>query len=64
MGGKRLFISSVTRRREDGSEESIHFEPGITVLVGEGNTGKTKWLQTIDYLLGELGHARRAARSG
>ncbi len=53
MGGKRLFISSVTRRREDGSEESIHFEPGITVLVGEGNTGKTKWLQTIDYLLGD-----------
>jgi hypothetical protein len=53
MGDKRLFISSVTRKREDGSEESIHFKPGVTVLVGEGNTGKTKWLQTIDYLLGD-----------
>jgi rubrerythrin len=53
MGDKRLFISSVTRKRKDGSEESIHFKPGVTVLVGEGNTGKTKWLQTIDYLLGD-----------
>lgn len=53
MGDKCLFVSSVTRKREDGSEESIHFKPGVTVLVGEGNTGKTKWLQTIDYLLGD-----------
>jgi hypothetical protein len=27
----------------------------VNLLVGPPNTGKTKWLQTLDYLLGDTG---------
>jgi uncharacterized Zn finger protein (UPF0148 family) len=53
MSAKRLSIKSVSRRRLDGTEETLPFTSGVNVLVGEGNTGKTKWLETIDYLLGD-----------
>ena len=53
MGAGRINVVSVSRKRSDGSTESLTFEEGVNVLVGEGNTGKTKWLQTIDYLLGD-----------
>src|SRR6266498_213655 len=49
----RLVINSVSRHRSDGSIESLEFKEGVNVLIGEGNTGKTKWFQTIDYLLGD-----------
>jgi hypothetical protein len=48
MGAGRLVVSSVSRRRADGSEETLPFSEGVNLLIGEGNTGKTKWLQTID----------------
>jgi predicted ATP-dependent endonuclease of OLD family len=53
MGIGRLSINSVTRHRADGTEDSLVFKEGVNVLVGDGNTGKTKWFQTIDYLLGD-----------
>jgi hypothetical protein len=53
MAASRLLIVSVSRQRGDGTAETLQFEEGVNVLVGEGNTGKTKWLQTIDYLLGD-----------
>ena len=31
------------------------FERGVNILVGRPNTGKTKWLQTLDYILGDAG---------
>ncbi len=35
--------------------EELVFEPGVNLLVGRPNTGKTKWLQTMDFLLGDPG---------
>ena len=38
-----------------GREDAISFERGVNVLVGPPNTGKTKWLRMLDYLLGDDG---------
>jgi hypothetical protein len=48
----KLLLHSVTRRRSEEVEE-LTFEPGVNLIVGPRNSGKTKWLQTIDYLLGD-----------
>jgi len=53
MSTKRLAIKSISRRRPDGTDDTLHFAPGVNVMFGDGNTGKTKWLETIDYLLGD-----------
>jgi hypothetical protein len=53
MSTKKLSITSVTRKRLDGDIEELAFSSGVNVLVGEGNTGKTKWFETIDYLMGD-----------
>ena len=50
-----LSIGSLQRRYTTGNTESIHFEVGVNVLIGRPNTGKTKWLETLDYLLGDAG---------
>jgi hypothetical protein len=50
-----LSVASVERRFATGNTESIAFGLGMNVLVGRPNTGKTKWLQTLDYLLGDAG---------
>ena len=50
-----LSIGSLQRRFVYGNTESLNFQIGVNVLVGRPNTGKTKWLQTLDYLLGDTG---------
>ncbi|MBU4278194.1 MAG: hypothetical protein KKC30_15745 [Proteobacteria bacterium] len=35
--------------------EKLDFKPGVNLLVGLSNTGKTNWLHTLDYLLGRSG---------
>lgn len=47
-----LQIARIERRLSIGSKEELRFEPGVNLLVGRPNTGKTKWLQTLDFLLG------------
>lgn len=51
-----LNIDSMDRLQGTGKTESILFRQGVNVLVGVPNTGKTKWLQLLDYLLGDLGN--------
>lgn len=53
----RALITRVGRVRNARScasprQECIDFEPGVNLLVGPPNSGKTKWFETIDYLLG------------
>ena len=55
MNGHYLSIGSITRRFSTGATEALKFEPGVNLLVGRSNTGKTKWLQTLDYILGDRG---------
>ena len=49
---EKLLLRSVSRRLGNAIEE-LSFEAGVNLLVGPRNSGKTKWLQTIDYLLGD-----------
>lgn len=55
MSHPKLSIGQVVRVQATGVREELSFFPGVNVLVGRPNTGKTKWLQTIDYLLGDSG---------
>lgn len=48
-----LWIREVTRLPMRGPEDHLQFRPGINTLVGVPNTGKSKWLRMIDYLLGD-----------
>jgi hypothetical protein len=51
-----LSVESIERSLSKGERESLSFEQGVNVLIGVPNTGKTKWLQLLDYLLGDPGN--------
>jgi hypothetical protein len=51
-----LTVGRLERRFTTGNMEGLEFLPGVNVLVGRPNTGKTKWLETLDYLLGDGGN--------
>lgn len=55
MSRPYLSVSRIERRLSTGNVEELTFAPGVNLLVGRPNTGKTKWLQTLDFLLGDLG---------
>jgi len=48
-----LIIKYLKRTQKSKPDEVLEFEPGVNVLVGVGNTGKTKWVQMLDYLMGD-----------
>ncbi len=50
-----LSIQKVERTFAKGDVEELDFVGGVNLLIGAPNTGKTKWLQTLDYLLGDNG---------
>ena len=50
---KTMVICSIERFPNHNSEDRLEFQPGVNVIVGPPNSGKTKWLQFIDYLLGD-----------
>lgn len=55
MTSKTVVIRELSRSPEQGPEDRLVFEPGVNVLVGVPNTGKTKWLRMLDYLFGDDG---------
>jgi len=55
MNGVFLSVRSVDRRLSTGNVDSLDFQTGVNVFVGPPNSGKTKWLQTLDFLLGDPG---------
>ncbi|RJK98619.1 hypothetical protein [Paracoccus siganidrum] len=55
MSAPFLSIRDLERRLATGNVEHLTFVPGVNVFVGRPNTGKTKWLQTLDFLLGDTG---------
>ena len=50
---KTLLITELLRKPELGPEDRLKLKPGVNVLVGRGNTGKSKWLRMLDYLMGD-----------
>jgi hypothetical protein len=53
MSTKSIVITDIVRRGADVKEDRLQFRSGVNVLVGDPNTGKTKWMETIDFLLGD-----------
>jgi DNA repair ATPase RecN len=53
MTSKTILIQEVLRQPEQGSTDRLAFKAGVNVIVGLPNTGKSKWLRMIDYLLGD-----------
>jgi hypothetical protein len=53
MSAKSIVVTEVVRRGADVKEDLLQFRSGVNVLVGDPNTGKTKWMETIDFLLGD-----------
>ena len=53
MTAPTIWIKELVRTPNSGPEDLLTFTPGVNVIVGEPNTGKTKWLSMLDYLLGD-----------
>ncbi len=52
---KQIRINSVSRVTADAVIETIELQPGVNILEGPPNSGKTVWLKIIDYLMGDTG---------
>lgn len=52
---RRLIIHEVSRFPSSDRNDTLAFEDGVNVLVGVPNTGKSKWLRMIDFILGDDG---------
>lgn len=48
----RIRFGLVERQLASGEVETLDLQPGVNVIVGEPNTGKTMWLRMLDFLLG------------
>jgi len=48
-----LSIDYIERALSEGGAERLEFEGGVNLLIGVPNTGKTKWMETLDYVLGD-----------
>jgi hypothetical protein len=55
MNRKTFIIKSLRRFQSDQPPETLEFKPGVNLIVGEKDTGKTKWLSMLDFLLGDNG---------
>lgn len=53
MSRPYLSIGRLMRQLSNGETETLTFKPGVNLLIGPPNTGKTKWLQMLDHLLGD-----------
>ena len=53
MSPPTLQIDVLTRVLPNGQQEQLRFIQGVNLIVGPANAGKTKWLETLDYLLGD-----------
>jgi hypothetical protein len=57
MSSRELQIHEIYRLPEVGTEDRLNFARGVNVIVGQPNTGKSKWLRMIDYAFGKEGAA-------
>lgn len=53
MKTKTLMIKQLSRSPKTGDFDELNFEPGVNVLVGKPNTGKTQWLRMLNFLMGD-----------
>jgi outer membrane murein-binding lipoprotein Lpp len=53
MSTNTLLVKSVCRVTASGDTDTLDLKPGVNVIVGDKDTGKSRWLDTISYLLGD-----------
>jgi len=53
VSARSLIISEVSRLPQQDNSDHLLFKPGINVIAGPPNSGKTQWLRIMDYLLGD-----------
>lgn len=49
---KNFTIKQLRRFPKTGDFDELNFQLGVNVLVGEPSTGKTQWLQMLNFLMG------------
>ena len=60
MTASTIQIEQLERVTAEGTVERLQFQPGLNILVGRPNTGKTIWLTMLDYALGDRSSVERA----
>src|SRR5689334_10650649 len=55
MSGSTFIINSLRRLPVENRLDTLQFGPGVNLIVGEKDAGKTKWLSMLDFLLGDIG---------
>jgi DnaJ-domain-containing protein 1 len=50
-----VWLKSISRSPIRDASDELNFQPGVNIIVGVPNTGKTTWLRMIDYLFGDDG---------
>ena len=53
MGANSLVIKKLVRFPKTVNEDEISLIPGVNVLVGEKDAGKSMWLKMLDFVLGK-----------
>ena len=53
MTSKKLTIKQLVRTPQFDTDDFLELKPGVNVIVGSPNSGKTKWLSMLDYLMGD-----------
>ena len=53
MTTKKIIIKQLIRSPQYDSDDSLVLLPGVNVIVGKPNSGKSKWLSMLDYLMGD-----------
>ncbi|HEX2880325.1 MAG TPA: hypothetical protein VHO25_12410, partial [Polyangiaceae bacterium] len=56
----RFRIAAVSRGGQSAGTEELAFDPGVNVVVGIKDTGKTTWLRILSFLLGDARTPRQA----
>ncbi len=62
MSAKTIRIVSVSREAASGESDALTLKTGVNVIVGEKGTGKTAWLRTISFLLGDTDPTEEALK--
>ena len=60
---KSLIFKTLSRELATGGLEQLQFQPGLNLIVGPPNSGKTVWLQMLDYLMGDRGQPENAFKA-
>src|SRR5690349_10949076 len=55
MSAHHIELVKLTRSPQNYDGDEITFGPGVNVIAGEKDAGKTKWLRMLDFLLGDTG---------